>query len=116
MLPKKNKLPIALFPKTSKVIFRDENLSIRLAANKLNYNRLGVTFKSKAFKTAVLRNRLKRAIFNVFKGESGLFKTNQNQAPGRDLLIILNPPIISLATKDKKEELINKLKIYARSI
>lgn len=98
MLPKKQKLPIGLFPTSAKTILRNEYFLVKAIFNGLNFDRLGVTFKSKAFKTAALRNRLKRIVFGYAKKQADL-------ASGRDLLIILNPPIINLSKSELNTEL-----------
>lgn len=103
MLPKKLKLQIADFPKTAKTAVRDGRLTLRLAPNGLTFNRLGVTFRSKSFKTSVLRNRLKRGVFNFFS-RSQEFRSKRPPGGGRDILITLNPDIIEeLKGKDLKE-------------
>lgn len=98
MLPKKQKLPISLFPTSAKTILRNEYFLVKASPNNLGLGRLGVTFKSKAFKTAALRNRLKRSVFNYAKDRGNL-------ASRRDLLIILNPPIINLSKSELNAEL-----------
>ncbi len=107
MLPKRLKVPIGLLPKTTKVILRDAHATVRVAPNGLGFNRLGVNFKAKAFKTAVLRNKLKRTVFNFFK-DSDLLKTTGR---GQDILITLEPAVIPLNQKDLK----NILEKYART-
>ena len=106
MLRKRLRLPIELFPVSAKTILKNEYFTIKSVPNRLGFNRVGVTFKSKAFKTAVLRNRLKRTVFDYFRYASSLQTTNHKLPTGRDLLIILNPLIIDLT----KSEIINKLK------
>lgn len=101
MLKKKLKLPIGQFPTYAKTILKNEYFLIKSAPNNLDINRVGVTFKSKAFKTAVLRNKLKRIVFDYFR----LQITNYKLPTGQDLLIILNPPIISLSKDQINVEL-----------
>lgn len=105
MLKKKHKLPVGFFPASAKTLIKDEFFAVKVHPNNLGFNRVGVTFRSKAFKTAVLRNKLKRIVFDTFRlqAESPKLKAN-----GVDLLIILNPPIISLS-KDRINDELKKL-------
>ena len=96
MISKKLKLPINEFPKNNEVIYRGDLFSARRVPNNLSHNRLGVVFKSGAFKTASLRNRLRRAVFDALSA----FVLSKPADHGIDLLISLNPPIISLTRKE----------------
>ncbi|OGY59370.1 MAG: hypothetical protein A3B23_03720 [Candidatus Colwellbacteria bacterium RIFCSPLOWO2_01_FULL_48_10] len=104
MIAKELKLPIGEFPKNHRVVFRGDFFSLRAAPNGTGRNRLGVNFRSKAFKTAVLRNRLRRTVFDFFRTQSDFLKTAPKSAT--DLLITLNPAILTLT----KQALINELK------
>lgn len=109
MVSKKLKLPIDQFPKNHKVTFRGDFFSCRTAPNDKNHNRLGVNFKSKSFKTAVLRNRLKRAVFDFFRVYSSFFQDKQDKTGkgGTDLLITLNPAILNLTNEEIHSQLKN---------
>jgi len=110
MLSKKHKLPIGFFPVSSKTVIKNNYFLVKSIPNNLGIIRVGVTFKSKTFKKAVLRNKLKRMVFNFFR-ESLQAKSCKLQT-GRDLLIILNPPIINLT----KQEINSIFKNYERNI
>jgi len=109
MIAKKFKVPIGEFPKTHAILWRDDFSSGRSASNK-THNRLGVNFKSKAFKTAAERNRLRRTVFDFFRTQSDFLSSPTDS--GVDLLITLNPAILTL-TKDALE---SKLKDYGNII
>ncbi len=98
MLNKKFKLPISLFPTSARTIVKDEVFTVKSVSNNLGLNRVGVTFRSKSFKTAVLRNRFKRIVFDSFRsrGVASGPEATPLGVNGRDLLIVLNPSIINL--------------------
>lgn len=112
MIPKKFKLPINEFPKNHQVLYRGDLFSIRSVANELAYNRLGVVFKSGAFKTAALRNRLRRTVFDSLRG----FVLARPVSLGTDLLISLNPPIISLTREEVRSKINNDIDPIQRII
>jgi len=106
MLPKKLRVPIQGFPKNAKVVFSDVNITIKEAKNRLSNDRLAVLINKQVSKSSTKRNFLKRK-FLSFSQETLLKKEI-----GKDLLIILKPPIIKLTNK----ELNQKLQNYGRLI
>lgn len=72
---------------------------LRFAKNNLNTNRFTFIISSKISKKAVLRNRIKRQLREVFKNIS--FK----QQPGFDFLVVAKPGIINKKFKEIKEEI-----------
>lgn len=110
MIAKKNKLPIDQFPKDAKTVYRGEFFTVKAVHNNMPIYRIGVLCKSAIFKSAVLRNRLRRA---VFRGLKSLTSKKTDEAQGLDLLIILNPPIINL-TIIEIEQKINDIEFIQR--
>ncbi len=100
MLAKKFKLPIETFPRQSKIVLDNDSLTLRGVKNNLTHNRVGIVFKKGAFKTASLRNKFKRIVFDFFRANLPQLKA-QNQ----DLLVTLKPAIITLSPKEIKEQL-----------
>lgn len=113
MLSKKYRLPIqSVIGKRAKII-KSRYFSIKIFPNSLLYCRFGVSISKKVSAKAVIRNKIKRQIFNGIRkeffesGKSGKF------SEGNDFLIILYPEIGRL---DKNEitrqfnEIINKIK------
>jgi len=111
MLAKKFKLPVGLFPRQSTLVLDSAGLSVRAITNNLTHNRVGIVFKKGAFKTAALRNKLKRIVFDFFRenwsrlevGHGTLSVTSNGigvtPAPnGTDLLVTLKPAIIGFTT------------------
>lgn len=112
MIAKKNKLPIDEFPKDAKTVYRGNFFTIKAVHNNLPIYRIGVLCRSAIFKSAVLRNRLRRA---VFRGLQPITNKKINDGQGLDLLIILNPPIINLTIKEI-EKYINDIEFIQRII
>ncbi len=110
MIAKKNKLPVDQFPKSAKTVYRGEFFVIKAIDNNLPIYRVGVLCRSAIFKTAVLRNKLRRS---VFRGLQHLSKKKLDEPRGMDLLIILNPPILNLTTKEI-EQYINDINFIQR--
>ncbi len=102
MIAKKFKLPIGVWLKERKrFIFRKNDFfAVKLAENNLNHSRFGVVVSKNILKSAVKRNKLKRAIFNFIK-LGGLCASS-----GRDFLITALPKSAVL----KKGELEKSLK------
>jgi ribonuclease P protein component len=68
MLPKKNKLPIQLFPGKRGKLLKSPYFTLKIFSPEKKFSRFGVTISSKTAPKASDRNRLKRAAFNIFKG------------------------------------------------
>jgi ribonuclease P protein component len=101
MLPKKLHLPIQNFPKSAKVVFSDTNITIKEAKNGLPNSRLGVLVSKQVSKSSAVRNSLRRKFLNFPKS------LLVNEKGGKDLLIILKPPIIKLTKEEINEEVQN---------
>lgn len=109
MLSKKLRLPIQLYfsvkggssfrgKKTGKIL-KSRYFLLKIFPTEFNYSRFGVVVSSRVSKKAVIRNRLKRIIFNFLKDKyKGL--------PISDYLFIL----YSSAASVKKEEIIDELR------
>ena len=91
MLPKTLRLSVESFPKNAKTAFRGPHFTIKTTQGD---GRVAVLVGKSKAKKAILRNSLKRLIYNFFK---------DNQVPsGQDLLIVLNKPIMKLDSPKKK--------------
>jgi len=103
MIAKKLKLPINLFPKNAKTVFRNKYFILKFNPGNFPYDRLGVVASKRVLKSAVARNCLKREIFDFFRANHDFMKPkNKNK---KDLLIIINPAIIELTKSDLKKRL-----------
>lgn len=102
MLAKKFKLPIQKINFKNSEIVRDDYFLIKIISNNLNFSRFGVVVSSKVFKKAILRNKIKRIIFN------SIIINNFHLSPGNDILIIVSLKAVSL-TKEKIQERIRNI-------
>lgn len=101
MIPKKNKLPAQLtFSLKARKTIQTRHLAIKVFSTNLDYPRFGVVISKKTAKSAVMRNKLKRAVFNAVK-------TIFNQINPADYLVIINQ---QLDPRDLQEELIDCFK------
>lgn len=98
MLPKKNKLPIQNISQKPQRVSRTFNLTLKIFPTPASSPRFGVVISKKTAKTAVKRNKLKRAIFHA--AESFL-----SNLPTADYLIIINHDL----DKTQIQEEINKI-------
>ncbi len=69
--------------------FYVESLGFRIVNNDLVFSRLGILISTKVSKKAVIRNKFKRQIREIFQAELPKLKT------GKDLVIIVSPKILS---------------------
>jgi ribonuclease P protein component len=90
MLPKKLRLPVQSFSSSAKIFFRGQYLVAKLAPNNLSYNRVGVVVGRKAAAKATQRNLIKRKVFNFFRANPDLLRTEDG---GHDFLIIAQPAL-----------------------
>lgn len=104
MLAKKFKLPVGTFPRQSMVIWDNENLTLRGVKNNLTHNRVGIVFKKGAFKSAALRNKFKRIVFDFFRVNWADLSVGN-----LDLLVTLKAAIIGLSPKEINEYLKNNV-------
>jgi len=100
MLPKKLKLPIQEMISKKGKSYKNPFFTIKVFSTDKSYSRFGVIVSKKVGKTAVLRNRIKRMIFNAL----GLFK---DQWPMADYLIITNSKIVELDQQKINEQFIS---------
>jgi ribonuclease P protein component len=103
MIVKKLKLPINLFPKNAKTVFRNKYFILKSNPNNLFYDRLGVVISKRVLKSAAARNCLRRKIFDFFRSSYDF--ENPSNKNKKDLLIIINPAIIELTKSNLKNKL-----------
>lgn len=103
MIAKKLKLPINLFPKNAKTVFRNKYFILKFNQGNFFYDRLGIVVSKRILKSAAARNRLKRKIFDFFRANHDF--TNPKNKIKKDLLIIINPAIIELTKSDLEKRL-----------
>jgi len=108
MLAKKHRLPIQLFITKKGKIFKSPYFLLKIFPPKNSFSRFGVIISSKISKKAVVRNRLKRQIFDFFQKFRGRF-------PIADYLIIPFPGLAELNKSEFQKALtniFNKVKSY----
>lgn len=101
MLAKKFRLQIQDWFKEKKIFAsrKSDFFIVKIARNNLLFSRFGAIIGKKVHKSAVKRNKIKRAIFNFIR------LNKYHEAPGRDVLIIVSPMAGRLTGKEIKEEL-----------
>lgn len=102
MLAKKFRLQIQNWLKNreKKIITRKSDFFIvKIAANELNFGRIGVIISRKVSKSAVRRNKIKRTIFDFIR------LNEYHKISGKDILITVLP----LAGQKEKSEIENEL-------
>lgn len=92
MLPKRSRFSVESFPKNAKTAFKGPHFTIKTIPGG---GRVGVVIGKGKAKRAVLRNSLKRFIYNFFKDNP----TSSNV----DLLVLLNTSIMKLDSQKKQE-------------
>jgi ribonuclease P protein component len=106
MIAKRFKTPIAAFSRNARVGFQNDYFVVKFVKNHIAHNRVGVVISKKYSKSAVVRNRAKRRIFDFFRIDTDFLKKEcKNQ--GFDLLIIVNPSMINLDSITLRAELKN---------
>lgn len=112
MLAKKYRLPIQNVIGEKAKVIKGQYFSIKIFPNSLPYCRFGLSVSKKVSAKAVVRNEIKRQIFNRIRKEFFESGKDSELLGGNDFLIILYPEIGKL---DKNEithqfdEIINKL-------
>ncbi|KKQ23408.1 ribonuclease P protein component [Candidatus Wolfebacteria bacterium RIFCSPLOWO2_01_FULL_38_11] len=108
MLAKKFRLPIQQwFKEKRKFITRKSDFFIvRVSSNNLPYSRFGAIISLKVSKSAVLRNKIKRAIFNF------IYSKKLHEVPGKDILISVLPKASELTKQELEEKLKSLIPIY----
>jgi len=101
MLAKKFRLQIQDWFKERKktVSHKSDFFIVKIARNNLSFSRFGAIISKKVHKSAVKRNKIKRAIFNFIR------LNKYHESPGKDVLIIVSPAASRLMSKGIKEEL-----------
>lgn len=105
MLAKKYRLQIDEWLKDKKKrIFgrKSDFFVVKTSANNLDFSRFGVVISAKVSKSAVVRNRIRRTIFNFIR------LNKFQEIAGNDVLIIVLPPAAKL-TRQEIENNISKL-------
>lgn len=115
MLAKKHRLPINSFPVKAKVFYRGRHLTIKAASNNLPYSRVGIIVTKKTASGAVVRNRLRRKIFDLFGKAivSDGSRLRQDFGEPRDLLVLVRP--IRLM-KTEEESLMSELETAVKKL
>lgn len=85
---------------------RPPYFSFKIAENNFKFSRFGVVISKKVSPKAVIRNKIKRIIFNFVR----IKKFNLNS--GKDILIIVYPETAKLKKEDIEKELTVLKKIY----
>lgn len=84
--------------------YYSNNLGLKAKGNSLPYSRFGFIISLKVSKKAVLRNRLKRQVRAIIRGELPLLK------PGFDCVFIFFPLILDKKFEEKKDLIMQSLK------
>ena len=105
MLAKRYRLPIQSVVKKSGQTARSRYFLLKFFPNQLEFNRIGVIISKKVAKGAVVRNKIKRTLFNSLKE----FVKNGGSNK-RDFLIIVSPQAAPLPSEDLKKEIQELLK------
>ncbi|MBI5401262.1 ribonuclease P protein component [Candidatus Wolfebacteria bacterium] len=102
MLAKKYKLPIKEFlDKKPRISGRTEFFLMRILPNNLKFSRFGVVISKKVSASAVVRNKIKRTIFDFLRIEK------LHIPAGKDVLLTVLPPAAKLNKKELEEGLEN---------
>ncbi len=125
MLAKKFRLPVNTFPLRARTLYKGQHLAVKTSANNLPYNRMGVIVTKKTAAGAVERNRLRRKIFDLFRGETRLrsaktpadAKALAGKSAGKDLLVLVKPIKLDRDAEGKLFKELNSIKeiIHERS-
>ena len=89
--------------------FFGRTVGFKIANNDLGSIRINFIVSTKISKKAVVRNKIKRQLREIFKAEM------QEAITGKDLVVIALPPIIKLVFSEIKLEIktsLQKLKLY----
>lgn len=103
MLPKKLKLPLQNFVGKRGRVIHAPLVTVKIFPPEMAHSRFGVVISAKVNKKAVIRNRIKRAIFNTIHGML-------EQIPVADYVIIVAPATGKL-DRGELQETIYKLLI-----
>ncbi|MEA2064727.1 MAG: ribonuclease P protein component [Patescibacteria group bacterium] len=81
-----------------------ELFGIRMLKNNLGYSRFGIIISSKISKKAVVRNKIKRRISEIFRLNLKNFRS------GFDVIIICRKPILEVTYQDIEKEILSSTK------
>ena len=110
MLSKKYRLPIQKIYKIRGRFLGNKYFSVKIIKNNLDFNRFGAVVGTKVSKKAIIRNKLRRLMFNIICDNYKNF-----EKIGFDVLIMIKPPIINLS-KNEIKELLVKILLEIRTI
>lgn len=101
MLSKKFRLPIQNWLKERKkiIIRKSDFFIIKKSDNNLAFSRFGVVISKKVSKSAVRRNKIKRAIFDFIR------LAKLHEVANKDVLIIVSPKTAELKKEEIEKEL-----------
>ena len=77
---------------------------LKISRNDLDYSRFGIIISGKISKKAVVRNKIKRRISEIFRLNLKNFKS------GFDVIILCRQPIIKASYQDIEKEILNSAK------
>jgi ribonuclease P protein component len=107
MLPRKNRITkdkeYELVFKTGRSSYSDV-LGVKVIRNETDYSRYGIIVSNKISKKATVRNRLKRQLREVLRGEFNKIK------PGYDIVLIAQAGIVGKQSSEIKETIIRQFK------
>lgn len=102
MLSKKYRLPIGKFYyERTPAVRKNSFFIVRVKESDLPYSRFGVVVGVKVYKKPSKRNFIRRVIFNWIRN------SNLHLVPGKDVMIVVLPPVKSLV----KDEILITLKL-----
>ena len=99
MLPKSLRLPAQITLGRSGKVLKSPYFILKIFGNRLPYARLGAVVSLKVSKKAVVRNKVRRMIYD------GVEKNFLAARPGKDFLIISGSRIVELNKQELKSEL-----------
>ena len=110
MLAKKYRLPVHKIFKIRGRTSGNSYFSVKITGNTLGFNRFGAVIGAKVSKKAVVRNKLRRLIFNTVRQN---YK-NMESPSGLDVLIIMKPAAVNLSEQEIKNLIIGALQRYVQ--
>lgn len=105
MLAKKFRVPAQYFFQLRGRAVKSDLFLVKQSVNGLKYNRFAVRVSSKISRKAVVRNRIKRAVFNIIRGNPNFVKRT-----GLDILITAQPNVTTASKEKIIRDLLDALK------
>jgi ribonuclease P protein component len=87
MLPKKFRLSVKALQNKGKTLFHSDCVVLKVSPNKFVYNRAGIIFSKNSIKKAVLRNKIKRTVYDLLRKSQAFIKTGTTS--GHDLFFVV---------------------------